>query len=167
MSSIERDQFTRIFDPSNTGDIDDSFVEAVLRNQRRVRRGLDEELSVVLAPDASNCRGMQLYYTDFRRIYVCPYFTQESDSTRKARNLVHELAHMKLLVYDRPYYDPRSYSSRYAALTPRGAWTARIPVIGPVFRELARSDTLYHPDAYAWFGAVLIYPEYETPVWLR
>jgi hypothetical protein len=62
---------------------------------------------------------------------------------------------MALLVVDRPYYDPRSYSSMYNALTPRGSWATQIPVVGHILRELAQSDTLYHPDAYSWFAALV------------
>ena len=64
------------------------------------------------------------------------------------------LAHIALLVVDRPYYQPTS--STYAALTPRGSWTAQIPLIGPLLREIAHNDTLYHPDAYTRFAAALV-----------
>ena len=55
------------------------------------------------------CTGMRLYYTDFTKIHVCPYFNTEQKAGRKERVLVHEVAHIALLVVDRPYYDPRSY----------------------------------------------------------
>jgi hypothetical protein len=63
---------------------------------------------------------------------------------------------MSLLVVDRPYFHKNTYSTRYQALTPRGPWTAQLPLLGPLFREIAHSDTLYHPDAYAWFAIELV-----------
>lgn len=103
------------------------------------------------------CEGMRLYYTDFIKIHVCPYLNiTETSVNRMARVFVHELTHMALLVADRTYYDPKSYSSRYAELTPRGHWTAQIPLIGLIFREIARSDTLYHPDGYSHFAAKVL-----------
>jgi hypothetical protein len=168
MRPEERDQFNRIFDPSETGEIDEEFVTTVLDNYRKIKEGLVDGYTVTYTPGSRLCSGMQLYYTDFRNIYVCPYFVEESDPYRKARTLVHEVAHIQLKVWDREYYHPKSYSSKYASLTPRGPWTAQLPVVGPIFREITHSDTLYHPDAYAWFGLVLLQPEkYETPSWLN
>ena len=100
------------------------------------------------------CTGIRLFYTDFVQVYICPYITQEDNIERKARVLIHEVAHMALLVTDRPYYDPKSYSSRYNALTPQGSWSTKIPVIGHIIREIVHSDTLYHPDAYSWFATL-------------
>jgi hypothetical protein len=59
---------------------------------------------------------------------------------------------MALLVVDRPYYDPKSYSSLYNDLTPQGSWVTQIPVIGHLIREINHNDTLYHPDTYAWLA---------------
>ena len=97
---------------------------------------------------------MRLYYTDLVRVHVCPYFATETREERMARQWVHELTHIALLVVDRSYYQPTSIA--YAALTPRGSWTAQLPLIGPILREIAHSDTLYHPDAYARFAAALV-----------
>lgn len=60
---------------------------------------------------------------------------------------------LALLGTDRPYCDPKSYSSQYNALTPKGSWLTEIPVIGYLVREIAHTDTLYSPDTYAWFAA--------------
>ena len=76
------------------------------------------------------------------KIFVCPYFTAEDSP-----------AHMALLVVDRPYFHKNTYSARYEAVTLRGSWTTGIPLLGALFREIARDDTLYHPDAYVWFTA--------------
>jgi len=51
---------------------------------------------------------------------------------------------------DRPYYI--SNRSKYDAMTPRGNWAAQIPIVGPLFRLISRSDTLNAPDAYAFFA---------------
>ena len=50
-------------------------------------------------------------------------------------------------------YNPAT--EEYSTLTLRGSWTAQLPLIGPIFRELARGDTLYHPDAYAHFAVAV------------
>jgi hypothetical protein len=96
------------------------------------------------------CTNKRLYYTWWSNIHVCPYFSRETDTTRKARDLVHELAHNAMLALDRPYYSPTS--ADYRKLTPRGHWTAQIPVLGAAARAISRSDTLYHPDAYSYFA---------------
>jgi hypothetical protein len=101
--------------------------------------------------ESENCDLMRLYYTDLVKIHVCPYFATETRDERMARQWVHELTHIALLVVDRPYYQP--VSTAYAALTPRGSWTAQIPLVGPILREIVHNDTLYHPDAYARFAA--------------
>jgi len=82
-------------------------------------------------------------------IHACCYFTSETDTTRKARDFVHELAHNATHALDRPYYS--ATSPAYREFTPRGHWSAQIPVIGIGMRAIRRSDTLYHPDAYAYF----------------
>ena len=107
---------------------------------------------MVYAPDNDNCDGQRLYFTDLSRLIVCPYFFQEDNELRKAHTLIHEIAHIALIVADRPYYRPTS--KKYAALTPNGSWTTELPLVGPVLREILRGDTLYHPDAYAHFALI-------------
>jgi hypothetical protein len=153
MAPSEREQFSRIFDPANTGQIDDRYVETVRNNYLKIRQRLDENLAIEYSENSDLCTGQRLYYTDFLKLYVCPYFTEEHRAERKVRTLIHETAHMALLVVDRPYYDPNSYSSRYNALTPKGSWVTEIPVIGHLIREINHNDTLYHPDTYAWLAA--------------
>jgi hypothetical protein len=156
MNLDEKAALARLYDPSGSGDVDQAFVDEVLDNYGRIRRTLDEGLSgritVVYEPDSDVCRGKRLYYIDLR-LHVCPYFNEERDEARKARTLIHEMAHRALLVTDRTYYRPTNKA--YAELTPRGPWTAQLPLVGPLFRELARSDTLYHPDAYAHFALMV------------
>jgi hypothetical protein len=125
-------------------------VAKVLANYRRIRAMLATEVRVVYVERSSICEGKRLYFTDLSRLYVCPYFFEEANDLRKARTLIHEMAHMALLVVDRPYYRPTS--KKYAELTPNGSWLTEVPVVGRVAREILHSDTLYHPDAYAHFA---------------
>jgi hypothetical protein len=152
MTPTEREQFIPILDPGKTGQMDDQYVETLRNNYLKIRQRLGGDLVIEYSENSDMCIGQRLYYTDFLKIYVCPYFMQEDRAERKVRTLIHETAHMALLVVDRPYYDPKSYSSRYNALTPRGSRLTQIPVIGHLIREINHSDTLYHPDAYAWLA---------------
>ena len=155
MSPEEREQFERIFDPSGSGEIDDEYVEDVLNNYRKIEGRLGSSFVVQYKEESSMCDNMRLFYTDIFKIYACPYFFEESDSERKARVMVHEVAHMALLAGDRPYYHPKSYSASYNELAPRGSWATQVPVVGIIVREISQSDTLYHPDAYAWFASLM------------
>ncbi len=149
MSPAEREAFLALYDPAGTGEIDEGFVEAVLVNYQIIREELSREIAVVYEPEDDKCEDMRLYYTDLVKLHVCPYYLMEKDEIRKARTLIHEMAHKALLVMDRPYYRPTSEA--YAQLTPNGSWMAQLPVVGRVIREIQHSDTLYHPDAYAHF----------------
>lgn len=160
MSAYEREQFERIFDPSGSGEIDAEFVTDALENYRKIERRLQSQLSLEYKQDSDMCQGMRMYYTDFTRIYVCPYFNTVSNPERKVRGLVHEIAHMALLAGDRPYYHPKTYSASYNRLTPRGPWFNQLPVIGPVLREIVRGDTLHHPDAYSWYAYLVVSQKY-------
>ncbi len=149
MTGGERAVFQQFFDPSNSG-FDQQFVSDVLANFRRIRHVFTDDLTVECETDGGLCTDGRLYYTYWGNIHVCAYFTHETDSNRKARDFVHELAHNAMLAVDRPYYS--SANSEYNALTPRGPWTTRIPVVGSLFQFISRTDTLYHPDAYSWFA---------------
>jgi hypothetical protein len=155
MSTEEREQFERIFDPSGSGAIDDDYVEDVINNYRKIGNRLESSFILQYEEESDMCDNMRLFYTDFFKIHICPYFIGEEDSVRKARVLVHEVAHIALLSGDRPYYHPKSYSASYNELSPRGSWATQIPVVGMIVREISQSDTLYHPDAYAWFASLM------------
>ena len=152
MTPVEREQLSKIYDPGETGQIDDKYVETILNNYLMIRRKLNDDLTIENGENNKMCIGQRLYYTDFIKIYVCPYFFSEHREVRKVRTLIHEAAHIALLVVDRPYYDPKSYSSRYNTLTPQGSWVTQIPVFGHLVREIVHNDTLYHPDTYAWLA---------------
>jgi hypothetical protein len=153
LTSDEKILFNDIFDPGDTGKIDQDYINVVMKNYEKIRSRLENDIELVNAADSDQCTGQRLYYTDFFRIHICPYYTEEDRVERKVRTLIHEVAHMALLVTDRPYYDPKSYSSQYNALTPQGSWVTEIPVIGHIIREIAHTDTLYSPDTYAWFAS--------------
>ncbi len=153
MSPAEQEAFLTIYDPANTGEIDEQFVRIVLNNFQRIRRAFENDIEVKYEPVNDRCEGKRLYYTDIISLHICPYFLSETNDTRKARSLIHEFTHIALLVKDRPYYRPTS--KFYAELTPRGSWTSQLPIVGPVIREIVASDTLYHPDAYAHFALVV------------
>lgn len=150
MDLAERETFLKLFDPSSTGDIDETFVQTVSDNYAKIRRRLILGVPVLPASAGGPCAAQRLYYTDLLHLHVCPYFFEEPNEIRKARTLIHEAAHMALLVRDRPYYRPTS--DRYRVLTPRGPKAGQWLLIGPFLRELAAKDTLYHADAYAHFA---------------
>ena len=149
MDVQERKLLFQIFDPAETGDIDERYVGTMLENYQAIRETLKEDFNVHEV-DFSMCTGQRIYLTNLTDLLVCPYFQEEVNEYRKARTLVHEVSHMALVVTDRPYYRPTSKA--YKTLTPRGSWATQIPIAGPIIRELLRGDTLYHPDAYAHFA---------------
>ena len=150
MSQAEREAFLILYDPSNTGDIDKTFIAMVVENFQKIRATLNNGIPVTFETDSGQCIDMRLYYIDFVTLHVCPYFMEEENEVRKARTLVHEMAHQALLVTDRAYYRPTS--NQYAELTPRGSWMTQLPVVGRVIAEVFKGDTLNHPDAYAHFA---------------
>jgi hypothetical protein len=137
--------------------VDDEFLQAVLNNYQKIRKTLAEDLTIVHEPNSRHCEMMTLFYTDFFKVHTCPYILEEGNPQRIARDLVHEVAHMAWLVFDRSYYYP-NYSN-YTKLTPYGHWSAQIPLIGPILREALRSDTLYNPDTYSKYAAELVNPQ--------
>jgi hypothetical protein len=150
LSTDQRAAFLRLYDPSETGEVDDEFVAAVVDNYEKIGDALEREIVTTYESSSDMCEGKRLYYTDLVKIHVCPYFNVEDNVNRKARALVHEITHKALLVTDRHYFRPTSKA--YLTLTPKGPWTAQLPIVGKLFRELAHSDTLFHPDAYAHFA---------------
>lgn|GEM_PF-4733440 len=149
MSASQKSIFNQFYDPTGAG-FDDQFVPDVLANFRAIRREFDDDLTVECESNASMCSGQRLYYTYWSNIHVCPYFMTSTNSTREARDFVHELAHNAMLAVDRAYYVGQR--AEYNQLTPRGVWSNQIPVIGALSRVISRSDTLYHPDAYSYFA---------------
>ena len=157
MSEDEREKFIRFFDPGNTGELDDKFVQSVQGKFERIGSRLQSNLDIKFTTNSEMCQGMRLFYTDFLRVYVCPFMETETRDARVARDLVHEVAHMALLSVDRAYYYENF--KPYQELTPRGHWATRLPFVGHLLREIAQADTEFHPDAYSHFAAALLEPE--------
>lgn len=153
MTPAEQAAFDMIFDPSDTGQIDETFVKEVRDNLLRIRSVLESRFRVRYATDSRHCVGQRLYYTDLVSVTVCPYFLVEQNEVRKARGLVHEIAHMALVAVDRPYFVPGSEA--YQKLTPRGSRHGQLPLIGRLLGEITHNDTLHHPDAYAHLSSAL------------
>lgn len=138
---------------AGTGEMDEAFVLAVVKNYRKIRSEFESGLVVEYETANGMCIGMRLYYTEFIKVHVCPYFRSEQDAERITRDFVHELAHIALLARDRVYYSPGS--AEYAKLSPYGHWTSRLPLVGRIFGEITLQDTLYNPDTYSEFADAL------------
>lgn len=150
MAPGEQEAFLLLFDPSNSGALNDAYVARVRQNYQKIRDAFDQEIDADYEPDSDYCIGERLYYTDPYKLHICPYFLVETITSRKARSLIHEVAHLALPALDRPYYAPDS--AQYGALKPTAGWITELPLVGPVVREILREDTLFHPDAYAHFS---------------
>ena len=150
MSQAQQEAFLTLYDPSDSGQIDDTFIATVSTNFHKIKASLQDRINISYEADSGQCIDMRLYYIDLVTLHVCPYFYEEENEVRKARTLVHEMAHKALLVTDRAYYRPTSRD--YKELTPYGSWANQLPVVGRIIREIVRDDTLYHPDAYAHYA---------------
>ncbi|MFQ5420843.1 MAG: hypothetical protein ACE5EY_10840 [Anaerolineae bacterium] len=153
MSAAEKEAFLTLADPAGTGEVDAAYVQAAATNYRKIRRALTHGVPIIFEADSAHCMGQRLYYVMLASLHVCPFFLTEPDGARKARSLIHEYAHLALHVRDRPYYRPTSKA--FAALTPRGPRLSRVSIVGPIVREIAASDTLFHPDTYAHFALAM------------
>jgi hypothetical protein len=168
MSPAEKELFNLIFDPGRTGEIDEAYVGQALHNYRKIGSGFEKAIDVAYAGDSEHCLGERLYFVDLSTLHVCPQLLVDRRELRKARVIIHEVAHWELTALDRPYFGRDS--QEYAELSPQGHWSAGLPFIGPLLREMFRSDTLFHPDAYAHFaiavsgqpGALELYLGVET-----
>ena len=162
MTAQQRTVFNKYFDPGNTGEVDAQFVSDVLANFRAIRREFDDDLTFECVPAGGMCSDQRLYYTHWGNVFVCPYFKTETSDTRRARDIVHELAHNAMYAVDRPYFGG---GHGHSSLSPRGSWPLQIPVLGYGYRLIGGiahliggpetgmlNDTLYHPDAYSMFA---------------
>ena len=162
MTAQQRATFNKYFDPGNTGEVDAQFASDVLANFRAIRREFDDDLTFECVPAGGMCTGARLYYTHWGNVFVCPHFKVETSDTRRARDIVHELAHNAMYAVDRPYFGG---GHGHSDLSPRGSWPLQIPVLGMGYRLIGGiahliggpetgmlNDTLYHPDAYSMFA---------------
>ena len=153
MTRSEQYYFQLFFDPGQTGDIDEAFIAEVAGLYQRIEAEFSQPLTLAFETENRLCVGDRLYYHLLGTIHVCPRFATMPDTRFMEIGLVHELAHQSTFMFDRPYYAPDS--AEYQALRPRGSWRSELPVVGPILRELERGDTLFHPDAYAWYAAMV------------
>jgi hypothetical protein len=82
MSLAEREAFLLLYDPSDTGDVDDVFVDKVLANYRKIREVLDEDINITYEPESDTCEGQRLYFIDLTTLHICPYFLTEPNEVR-------------------------------------------------------------------------------------
>jgi hypothetical protein len=145
MSAAEKAVFNQFFDPASTGDIDEEFVRQVKANYQLILNDLSHDYVIECE---SKCDGLQGYYFGIfglGNIHVCPLFLTDTER-EKVATIIHETGHRALEALDRPYY----HEADYAKMTPRGSALTQIPVLGYAIRAIARSDTLYALDAYAY-----------------
>lgn len=147
MSQPEKNAFSAYFDPSGSG-VDQRFVSDVLGNFRSLRADFDAGLTFECEDGTGGCGVAGRYgYTYFGNIHICPHFYTMT-ATKQSRGILHEMTHNALWAVDRHY----GWEGEFAQLTPRGSWANQIPVFGPLIRLIARDDTLYNPDSYAYFA---------------
>jgi hypothetical protein len=147
MNAVETTLFNKYFDPSGSG-VDAGFVAQVLVNFRALLRELDRDVVVECEDPSFMCSGETNAYTWWADIHVCPPFFTRSQANQ-AKILIHEAAHNTLMAVDRAYF---WQTSDFDALTPRGTAARFVPILGPLFTLIARTDTLNNPDSYACFA---------------
>ncbi|MCZ6772818.1 MAG: hypothetical protein O7G83_12705, partial [Proteobacteria bacterium] len=153
MSPAQQGVFNKYYDPSASGDIDKQFVRDVRSNFQLILNELRADLVIQCETqcDTPNQYGWIRYQWGWiirPNVHICPHFFTMTQRSRVA-GIIHEIAHSALMAEDRPYFHQ---SSEYNQMTPRGPGATQIPVIGALVRVIARSDTLYAPDAYAFFA---------------
>ncbi len=151
MSPPEKVVFNQYYDPSGSGGVDEQFVRDVRSNYQLILNELGNDLVIECETQCDNPSPYAYLDASFwiirSNIHVCPPFLTTSFAER-VKTIIHEAAHLALVAYDRPMPGQPDYSQ----LTPRGPGAAQIPVIGALIRVIARSDTLYAPEAYALFA---------------
>jgi hypothetical protein len=103
MNENQQALFRHYFDPGNTGDVDEEFVQQVLENYLKIRRRSDRTIRIEFKTESRMCVGERLYYNNLFTVFVCPAFRADHSDTRRARDLVHEVSHVALRALDRPY----------------------------------------------------------------
>ena len=77
MDPVERYYFQLFFDPGNTGEVDQDFVEEVLGNYQQIRAEFEGTLIMVLEPESKHCVNERFYFTYYQNVHVCPYFMKD------------------------------------------------------------------------------------------
>ncbi|CAG0930516.1 hypothetical protein TFLX_01799 [Thermoflexales bacterium] len=148
MSPAEKAVFNQYYDPSATGGVDEQFVRTVRFNFQLILNELRDDLVIECETKCGDPTTQAWIFLG--NLHVCPPFLTDTEKERVA-TIIHEIAHSALWAADRPYYSSAP-NSDYSQMTPRGSWAVQIPVVGALVRVIARSDTLYAPDAYAYFA---------------
>jgi hypothetical protein len=161
MDPGDQGSFRQFFDPSGSGEIDDSFVKDV-RSNYQIIHGYMQNLSFACNPgdhtlcgtSASLCRkGGNLMWTCFGALHVCPGPYRTATDAFKIETMIHESTHNALHTTDREYHN----SPDFNRLKPRGSlgwrFLRNIPIFGYLFRFIrANNDTILNPDSYAGFA---------------
>ena len=161
MDPVDKAAFSQSFDPSGSGDIDDSFVKDVRGNYQTIHSYMGS-LSFDCNPSDWTLCGTSkklcradgnLMWTCFGALHVCPGPYSTADEQFKIETMIHESTHNALHTTDREY----SNSPNFKRLKPRGGLFERvlrnIPVFGQLFKLMqSNSDTLYNPDSYSGFA---------------
>lgn len=165
MDEGNRAVFRQLFDPADSGDVDEAFVRDVRGNFQKVQSYM-RSLHFDCNQDSKNlcgsahgwCTGQRLMWTCFGNLHVCPRYASEPLESRKIETVIHESTHNALHTTDREYVG----DSGFSRLRPRGggsfgaailSFLGKLPVIGTLFRFIpANSDTLYNPDSYASYA---------------
>jgi hypothetical protein len=152
MSQPEKDVFNQFFDPGGKG-FDARFVGDVLNNFRLIHSDLNTDYAIVC--ETNTCSYLGYYWWPQSHVHVCPPFLTSTDEELRIVTIIHETAHKALLALDRTDFNanPGASNAEYKKMTPRGPFGTGIPVIGRLIVMIARSDTLYAPDAYGYFAA--------------
>jgi hypothetical protein len=60
MSPAEQEAFLLIYDPANTGQVDESYVRQVLKNYQKIRSDFDKAIKVEYEFENDRCIGQRL-----------------------------------------------------------------------------------------------------------
>jgi hypothetical protein len=164
-ATVEAD-FRKYFDPGNSGQLDDRFVDLVYQKFQMLKaymaEGLDFDCDLAsgsLCGDGYKWCGSgegngRLYWTCFGDLHVCgAAFTRETSDERRWSDIIHESTHNALHTTDRAYCNTTDWPN----LTPYGTGALsvldEIPVIGKIFSLAGGGgDTLNNPDSYSHFA---------------
>ena len=165
MAPADKAAFNQYFDPSNTGDVDESFVRDVRANFQRIgsymrslRFDCDPSSLTLCGTSSRLCTGGRLMWTCFGNLHVCTDNYPGAEEQRKIRTIIHESAHNALLTTDRAYHNR---PNEFSGLAPRGSGflgralniLGQIPVLGILFRALpGNNDTINNPDSYSFYA---------------
>ena len=154
MTPEERKQFESIFDPSESGTINQEYVNDVLNHFIDIQHLLDDSLSIEYEGYMYKCDDLSLYRAENNKLNVCPYFKLENNPNRKTRLLINEVANIVMQSSNKTTNHSKTTSIYYRGFNPRGLIGTDESVLVPFLLEISPSETLCYPDAYAWFASL-------------